>query len=140
LIRLVPDTNVIVSGILWRGAPYELIGQQHRRRLEFATSQPMIAELVHTFGYGKFGKKFEQLGLNAVDAVASWLARCQIFAVKPLSERTAPDPDDDWVIATALAAKAKLIVTGDKPLLGVGSLGEIRIVSVAEALELLRAV
>ncbi len=51
----------------------------------------------------------------------------------------APDPDDDWVIATAIAAQADLIVTGDKPLLGVGSVGAIRIVGVAEALDLLQA-
>lgn len=44
----------------------------------------------------------------------------------------APDPDDDVVIGTALAAKANLIVTGDRGLLSVERYHDIRIVSVAE--------
>ena len=50
--------------------------------------------------------------------------------------RTAPDPDDDVVIGTATAAKAALMVTGDKPLLSVGVCDGGRIVTVSEALEM----
>jgi predicted nucleic acid-binding protein len=49
--------------------------------------------------------------------------------------RTAPDPDDDVVIGTALAAKADFVVTGDKPLLSVGEFRGVRIVSVRQALD-----
>ena len=47
----------------------------------------------------------------------------------------APDPDDDVVIGTALAANADLIVTGDAGLLSVERHHHIRIVSVTEALQ-----
>jgi uncharacterized protein len=50
--------------------------------------------------------------------------------------RTAPDPDDDVVIATALAARADASVTGDRGLLSVGSYAGGRILSVADALKL----
>jgi predicted nucleic acid-binding protein len=49
--------------------------------------------------------------------------------------RIAPDPDDDVVLGTALAAKADFIVTGDRALRSVVQFQGIRIVSVAEALE-----
>ncbi len=49
--------------------------------------------------------------------------------------RIAPDPDDDVVIGTALAANADLIVTGDAGLLSVEQYRDIRIVSVADALK-----
>jgi hypothetical protein len=49
--------------------------------------------------------------------------------------RLAPDPDDDVVIGTAIAAKADSIVTGDKPLLSVEVFEGGRIVSVSEALD-----
>ena len=51
--------------------------------------------------------------------------------------RLAPDPDDDVVIGTAIAAQAALIVTGDKPLLSVGVYEGGRIVTVREALEVI---
>jgi hypothetical protein len=49
--------------------------------------------------------------------------------------RLAPDPDDDVVIGTAIAANAELIVTGDRTLLAVGVFHGGRIVTVAEALQ-----
>ena len=53
--------------------------------------------------------------------------------------RIVSDPDDDVVIGTALAAKADLLVTGDRGLLDVGAYQGIRIVSVAEALGIITA-
>ena len=53
--------------------------------------------------------------------------------------RIAPDPDDDVVIGTALAARADLVVTGDKPLLTVSEHQGVRIVSVAQAIEIIEA-
>ena len=45
--------------------------------------------------------------------------------------RTAPDPDDDVVIGTAIAAKAELLLTGDKLLLTVIEHQGVRLASVA---------
>ena len=49
------------------------------------------------------------------------------------------DPDDDVVLATALAARGTLIVSGDRDLLDLGSFSDIRILDAAEALRVLRA-
>jgi len=55
--------------------------------------------------------------------------------VRPtLTPRIVSDPDDDVVIGTALAAKADLLVTGDRGLLDVGAYQGIRIVGVSEAI------
>jgi len=55
--------------------------------------------------------------------------------VRPASApRIAPDPDDDVVIGTALAAKADFIVTGDQLLLSVGGYQGIEPLTVSEAL------
>jgi len=53
--------------------------------------------------------------------------------------RIVSDPDDDVVIGTALAAKADLLVTGDRPLLSVDKYRGVRIVAVAEALKIIAA-
>jgi predicted nucleic acid-binding protein len=51
--------------------------------------------------------------------------------------RIATDPDDDVVIGTALAARAAMVVTGDRLLLDLNVYEGVRILSVLEALEFL---
>jgi len=51
--------------------------------------------------------------------------------------RICRDPDDDWVIACAVAGEADVIVSGDRDLLALGRAGEIPILSAAQFLSLL---
>jgi hypothetical protein len=60
--------------------------------------------------------------------------------VRPISTpRIVSDPGDDVVIGTALAAKADLLVTGDRPLLSISNYQGVWIVGVAEVLERIAA-
>jgi uncharacterized protein len=68
---------------------------------------------------------------DLVDLYAAFVA-----LVQPISTlRLAPDPDDDVVIGTALAAKAHYLVTGDQALLSVTRYEGGRIISVSGFLE-----
>jgi predicted nucleic acid-binding protein len=51
--------------------------------------------------------------------------------------RVVHDPDDYHVIAAALAARAELIVSGDRDLLDIGTFRDLRILNAAEALRTL---
>ena len=57
----------------------------------------------------------------------------------PLPQPVCRDPDDDQVLALALAAKAELIITGDENLLSLGSFEGISIVAPAEAVTMIEA-
>jgi len=58
--------------------------------------------------------------------------------VRPVNvDRIAPDPDDDVVIGTALAASAERVVTGDHGLLSIGAYRGVQIISVSEMLAIL---
>jgi uncharacterized protein len=131
-VRIVLDTNVVVSAMLWRGKPFQLLTAARERRVELVCSVAMLRELGNTLSKEKFFTKVaasEQSVDQLVDGYATLLT-----LVRPqLIARIAPDPDDDVVIATALAAKARYIVTGDKPLLRVKSYKGIEFVSVNEA-------
>jgi uncharacterized protein len=130
--RVVLDTNVVVSGFLWGGRPRELLALGRARNIQLISSMPLLKELGNTLARPKFVPKLEGPSPNSLILAYSLLA--EMVDCEALPQPIAPDPDDDWVIATAIAAKAEFIVTGDKPLLGVGSVGAVRIVSVAEAL------
>lgn len=98
------------------------------------TSAPLLAELTEILARQKFEKKIAA-SLLSVDQLVDLYAEL-VALVRPISiPRTAPDPDDDVVIGTALAAKASFLVTGDRALLSVAEYQGGRIVSVTEALQ-----
>lgn len=137
-MRLVLDTNVVVSAMLWGGSPKHLLQARHERRIELYTSTPLLAELTDILGRSKFAKKIAASLLTIDQLVDHYVELVQVVRPTP-TPRIVSDPDDDVVIGTALAAKADLLVTGDRPLLLVSEYQGVRIVSVSEALELIAA-
>ena len=134
-MRLVLDTNVVASAILWGGVPRLLLQAGREKRVELFTSAALLAEPTDILGRRKFDKKIAASTLTVDQLVDRYAALVALMRPAP-TPRVAPDPDDDVVIGTALAAKADLIVTGDKALLSVAEYQGIRIVSVILALQI----
>lgn len=135
-MRLVLDTNVVASALLWSGPPRELLAASREQRAELFTSTPLLVELADVLARAKFGPKIAASQLTVDQLVERYAALATV--VRPAAiPRIAPDPDDDAVIATALAAKAELVVTGDQSLLAVGEYQGVRIVDTAAALLLI---
>ena len=137
-MRLVLDTNVVASAMLWGGNPKLLLQARRERRVELYTSTPLLAELTDILGRSKFEKKIAASLLTVDQLVDRYAELAQVVRPTP-TPLIVSDPDDDVVIGTALAAKADLLVTGDRPLLSVEKYQGVRIVGVAEALELIAA-
>ena len=106
------------------------------RRVELVTSAALLAELTNILGRRKFDKKIAASTLTEDQLVDRYAVLAALVRPTP-TPRIAPDPDDDVVIGTALAARADLIVTGDKPLLTVAEYLGVRIVSVSHAGQLI---
>lgn len=137
-MRLVLDTNVVASAVLWGGMPRLLLQAGREKCVALYTSAPLLAELTDILGRRKFDKKIAASTLTVDQIVDRYAALTAMVRPTP-TPRITPDPDDDVVIGTALAAMADLIVTGDKPLLSVAEYQSLRIVSVARALQIIAA-
>lgn len=137
-MRLVLDTNVVASAMPWGGSPKLLLQARRERRVELYTSTPLLAELTDILGRNKFEKKIAASLLTVDQLVDRYTELAQVVRPTP-TPRIVSDPDDDVVIGTALAAKADLLVTGDRSLLLVDKYQGVRIVGVAEALKMLVA-
>ena len=131
---MVLDTNVVASAILWGGTPRLLLKAAREKPIDLFTSTPMLAEPTDILGRRKFADKIAASGLTIDQPVDGYAQLAALVHSAPVP-RIAPDPDDDVVIGTALAAKAELIVTGDKPLLTVLEHQGVKIVSVVQAVE-----
>lgn len=96
------------------------------------SSTPLLAELTDILGRRKFDKKIAASMLS-IDLLVDRYAELAVLVRPTVVPRIAPDPDDDVVIGTALAAKADRIITGDRPLLSVAEYEGVRIIGVSDA-------
>ena len=109
-MRVVFDTNVIVAGIVAEGLCREIL-EEHVPANTPVLSQRLWDELVE-----RSQTKFD---LDPDDLPILGLYRKHATWVEPskLEPPVCRDPDDDWVLATALAGEAESIVSGDDDLL-----------------------
>lgn len=139
-MRLVLDTNAVASGLLWNGAPARLIDASMADEVELCTSRILLAELARILGRAKFAKAVSATGLSVDDLVMGYAELATLITPTPIQPTILRDPDDDNVLACALAAEADLIVSGDKKhLLAIKSYENIPIITAAEAVAALAA-
>jgi putative PIN family toxin of toxin-antitoxin system len=118
---VLPDTNVLVSAFATRGLCadlFRLVAAEH----ELLCAEVVIVELERVLA-ARF--KVPAATLTEITALLrSFEVVPKPTARSPVSVR---DPDDAWVLASALVAHADVLVSGDKDLLAVGQLPTLRI-------------
>lgn len=135
---LVIDTNVLLSGMLWRGSPHALMGKVRDGAADLVLSPALIEELADVLARPKFAAILAHTSRTPERILAELRALVDIVAASALPHPICRDPDDDAVLACALAARADLIVSGDDDLRSLATFEGIPIISAAEALERLR--
>jgi uncharacterized protein len=125
-MRVVLDTNVLIAAFVARGVCSEILVHciVHHAVI---SSEAILGELQeHLVG------KFKCTPQQADEAVKLLRSRLAIVAPTPLPHPVCRDSDDDMVLATAVAASADCIVTGDKDLLVIQRYANISILSPSE--------
>lgn len=127
-MRIVIDTNVLISGIFWGGIPAEIVHSWTDGRCKVICSAEIIAE------YGEILKRvnpgFEP---SELDKILSFLiSRSEIVQPAHWFKIVPEDPGDDKFIDCAFHGQADAIISGDKHLLQLEKFGPIRILSPSE--------
>jgi putative PIN family toxin of toxin-antitoxin system len=127
-VRAVIDTNVLLSGLLWHGAPHALIEHVRAGTLAMVSSPALLAELDEVISRAKFAEILARSNTLRERSLAEMRQLAEVIVPPPLPQPVCRDPDDDHVLACALAAQADLIVSGDADLLDLREYQSIRII------------
>lgn len=118
MIRVVLDTNLIVSGLLTTdGPPARVLIAWGLGAFEVVMSPLLLAELEGVLGRPKLRARVSQ---EDAASFIEWIRRSAVWVDDPATAQgLAPDPGDDFVVAMARAASSAAIVSGDKALLSI---------------------
>jgi putative PIN family toxin of toxin-antitoxin system len=123
--RIVLDTNVLISAVLFGGKPRDLVRLVSGGAMRAFLSPAMLRELQDVLARPKF-----RLAPDLVQAIVEQV-QLSVTMVYPqqVVRVVDADPDDDAVIACAVAADADFLITGDTHLLALQTHQDIEIVS-----------
>ena len=133
-MRVVLDTNVVVSALIWGGTPERLIEAAGDGLLELVTTEELIAELAGILGRTKFAAKLKKKNLSAAEIVARYRELAETIEAVPVEETKLRDPDDAAVLSCAFSASADAIVSGDDDLHALGIYQGIPVLSPTDCL------
>ena len=124
-MRIVLDTNVLMSGIFFGGAPGTILRAWQAGQITLAASPEIVEEYVATAEV--LSARYVSLYLEPILSLI--VKNSELWQSPELTGQVCSDPDDDKFLACALASDAKYIVSGDKALRRVSGYRSIVVVN-----------
>ena len=121
-MRIVLDTNVLIAAYATRGQCHEIM-EHCIRNHTVVSSEVLLTELAE-----KLTKKLRFTPETTLELIALLRPRLTIVDPGLLQPPACRDPDDDWVLATAVEGNCGCIITGDKDLLVLNPFGSVAII------------
>ena len=132
-IKVVIDTNVVISALLFGGVPGKLISLWQGSAVEPIASKEIIDEYLRVLTYPKFKLNEEEINFLLYQEILPYFDVIDAPAGPRVIKK---DPADDKFIRCAVAAKAKYIISGDQHLLALKNYQAIKILSPADFIEM----
>jgi putative PIN family toxin of toxin-antitoxin system len=135
-VKLVVDTNTLLSGSLWDGPSAQLLDAVGRGQAVLVMSPDLLAEFAEVVSRPKFAPRILARHTTPADLVEKLLLEITLISPPPMALPTdLRDPKDLPVLACAVAADTDAVVSGDKDLLTLREFQGIPIINAREALQ-----
>ncbi len=129
-MKVVIDTNVLMSAIFFGGVPSKILEQWKNGKFKTVVSELIILEYVRVAD--ELNKKFEIVDITKV--VEYFILNSEIIDTGNLRIEKCEDPDDNKFLECAIAGNCKVIISGDKHLLKLNPFEGIEILKPREFL------
>ena len=131
MIRILPDTNIIISSVFWQGNPYEVVRRGILGEYQLVTSAEILDEVVN-----KLRNKFQYPEESIQELIDILLNYCYVVEVKSKFD-VVRDKKDNKIVECAFDGKVDYIVTGDPDLLELKEFKGIKIIKPKNFLKIL---
>jgi putative PIN family toxin of toxin-antitoxin system len=128
MLKIVLDTNVLVSSTIIQGKQFELLKLAKIEKIKLISSPQIIEEFKEVISREKFGFSEEQIS----NAIRQILDIAEIVIPKNKLEIIKDDIDDNIILECAVEAKADFIISGDAHLLALKSYQDIKIINTSD--------
>jgi putative PIN family toxin of toxin-antitoxin system len=135
MMRVVLDTNVLVSAILLKGRLSKLVNLWGNGGISPAISKETFSEFKRVLSYPKFALSKDDIKAIIETEILPYF---EVIDIKEKIHGVCRDPNDDMFLAVAVNAQASYVVTVDKDLLELRKYKSIKIVSPQKYLALLK--
>jgi len=124
-MRIVLDTNVLISGIYFSGPPGKILEAWHSRKLQLCVSLEILEEYLNVAE--RLANRYA--GVEYEGILGLIVQNAELVQAADLPEPVSEDPDDDKFLACALASNTRIIISGDSDLLKVSGYADIRVLT-----------
>jgi len=131
--RIVFDTNVVISTLLFGGELDEIRKLWQKKKITFLVSREVVEEYIKVLAYPKFSLTEEKIKSILEEELLPFATTVR---VKSRISHIKDDPDDDKFLALAVDGNADYIISGDKHLLNLNEFQGIKIMTVKKFLTL----
>ena len=137
-MKIVIDTNVAISGLLWGGAPNQIMRLCRNRFIRILECQETLDEVKRVIQYDKFAERLSVLGTTAIEVFAYFMNLVTyVPSPKMIPDVIKQDPFDNVFLGLASENNASLVVSGDNHLLDFESYKGIQIVTPSEGVSVI---
>lgn len=130
MLKVVLDTNVLVSALISNGKSRELLKKGIENQFLIVISDLILKELVVVLKRPKFKISEDEVQRTIIAIIRT----AEVVNVKTKIKAVKEDPKDDMIIETAIDGDAEIIVTGDSHLLALGTFRGINVITVEQML------
>lgn len=136
-MRVVLDTNVVVSALLFGGTPGKLVDLWRSGRIVPVVTGEIVREYLRVLAYPKFKLTEADIDFLLFEEILPFFTTHAIKGKPPVQGSLIPeDPDDEKFLVCAISGNAKFVVSGDAHLLALGVHGDVKIATVKNFLKL----
>jgi len=128
-MRAVLDTNVLVSGLLWRGTPRTVLTAAFSDLFTLLASEALLLELESVLVRAKFGKDLIRIRRTSDESVLLIRQAADLVIPVAVPPDAIRDPKDRMILECAVGGQANFIVSSDQDLLVLGAYAGIPIIT-----------
>jgi len=124
-VKVVLDTNVLISGIYFGGIPGKILQAWGTRRFQLLVSTEILQEYLNVAE--RLADRYA--GVEYESILGLIIQNAELVQPSDLPEPVSTDPDDDKFLACALAGDSTIIVSGDSDLINVSGYCGIKVLT-----------